>query len=170
MLLIIIIITTAFIIVAAKVSGKEPNFFGYEMKTVLSGSMEPELQTGSIIIIEQTDKNKLKAGDIITFATKENILVTHRIIESTESGYITKGDSNNGVDINPVTPKNIIGKYSGVTIPYVGYVMFFVNTKLGGLLLLIIPGIYLIGISLINIRRSTKQEEKNIKETIVNKE
>lgn len=155
--IIIVLIIIAFTIVSAKVKGQDPSFLGYQIKAVLSGSMEPEIQTGSIIIIEQTHEDLLKVGDVVTFLTKENILVTHRIVEKEENTYITKGDNNNGNDVEPVLSQNIIGKYTGITIPYIGYIMVFANSKLGSALLLILPGIYLIGCSFVMIWRSFKQ-------------
>lgn len=166
--LFIVVVLTVFMIVSSKVSGEEPSLFGYQIKTVLSGSMEPKIQTGSIIFIQQTEKNDLLIeGDVITFLTEENILVTHRIIEVKGNDYITKGDSNNGIDIHPVLLQNIIGKYTGITIPYIGYVMGFANTKLGSALLLILPGLYLIGYSFIIIGRPSREIENPTKKEII---
>src|SRR5699024_10064207 len=124
--LFITLIFSIFIIVSSKTSGEEPNFFGYQLKTVLSGSMEPEFKTGSIIAIRLTDVNdQFTKNEIITFRTKENIRVTHRIVDVQGNEYITKGDSNDGADVEPVLSQNIIGKYTGFTIPYIGYAMNF---------------------------------------------
>lgn len=167
--LFIVFVILACMIVFAKVSGQEPNFFGYQMKTVLSGSMEPSIETGSIIFIEQTEIDApLKEGDVITFQTDENILVTHRIVEANGEEYITKGDNNNGIDVNPVLAQHVIGKYTGWTIPYLGYLLGYANTKLGSALMLILPGLFLIGYAFITIGRSLKQVENSVnKETIV---
>lgn len=149
-----IFVTTIFIFLTlivcmvaySKVAGEQPNVFGYELKTVLSGSMEPVLQTGSVIVVRQTDhEEKFKKGDVVTFQTKERMLVTHRIIEVDGNEYITKGDNNNGADINPVHEQNIVGKFAGITIPYAGYVMNFANSKSGSTFMLIIPGFLLLG-------------------------
>lgn len=157
--LIIVTVILAFTIVSAKVSGKDPSVFGYQIKTVLSGSMEPEIQTGSIILNKKTNSETLKEGDVVTFLTEENILVTHRIIEVVGNEYITKGDNNSGKDVQPILPQNITGKYTGITIPYVGYVLNFANTNVGSALLLVLPGLYLVGYSIRIITRSLKQVE-----------
>src|SRR5699024_10647649 len=98
----IVLIFLAFIVgmvAVSKVSGQQPNVFGYELKTVLSGSMEPLIQTGSVIVVRQTDgTDHFQEGDIVTFVTEEKLLVTHRIIEVEGAEYITKGDNNNGPD------------------------------------------------------------------------
>lgn len=156
--LFITLIFSIFLIVSSKASGEEPNFFGYQLKTVLSGSMEPKFKTGSIIAIRLTDVNdQFNKNEIITFRTKENILVTHRIVDVQGNEYITKGDSNDGADVEPVLSQNIIGKYTGFTIPYIGYAMNFANSKLGSALLLIIPGLYLIGYSIYTISLAFRQ-------------
>lgn len=160
--LLIVTVIVAFTIVSAKVSGKEPSIFGYEIKIVLSGSMEPEIKTGSIILNKKVNNDAFKEGEIVTFLTEENILVTHRIIEVVGSEYITKGDNNSGKDVQPILSQNITGKYTGVTIPYLGYVLSFANTKLGSALLLVIPGLYLVGYSVLLITRSLRQAESKI--------
>lgn len=166
--LFLIVVLTVFMIVSSKLSGEEPNLFGYQMKTVLSGSMEPKIQTGSIIFIQQFEKDEiLTEGDVITFLTEEDILVTHRIIEINGNEFITKGDNNNGNDIKPVLSQNIIGKYTGITIPFIGYGMGFAKTKLGSALLLILPGLYLIGYSFIIIGRLSREIEDTKNDEII---
>ena len=72
--------------------------------------MQPELAIGEVIIIIQ--KDNYKRGDIISFYTKENsmVTITHRIIEENSKGFITKGDANNMADEGIVKKENIQGK------------------------------------------------------------
>lgn len=77
--------------------------------------------------------------------------------------YETKGDNNNGPDLKPVLAENVIGKYGNITVPYVGYLLNYANSKAGAALLLIIPGICLLGYSAISIFsaiRSIDSEKK----------
>src|SRR5690606_2260944 len=124
-----------FLVVASRASGGEPTILGYQLKTVLSGSMEPGIQTGSIILIELADeKTNFEKGDVITYLEpQQNILITHRIEEVQLNGarYITKGDNNNAPDQQPVLAENIVGEYVNITIPYVGYVFQFVSSGQG---------------------------------------
>ena len=63
---------------------------------VLTGSMEPTIKSGEMIIIkEQTDYN---VDDIVTYKEDRNFFVTHRIINKYEDKYETKGDNNNLID------------------------------------------------------------------------
>ena len=143
-ILMVLLISVASVMVISKVSGGEPQLFGYQLKTVLSGSMEPGIQTGSIIAVKLAeDKTSFKEGDVITFFQEENLLITHRITEVVQGGdsvlYRTKGDNNNAEDMNAVLPDNVVAIYTGVTVPYVGYFINFSQSKNGALLLLI-PG------------------------------
>lgn len=147
-ILMILLISVATVVVISKASGGEPEFFGYQLKTVLSGSMEPGIQTGSIIAVEKAVvKTGFEKGDVITFKAEEDMLITHRITEVVRTGdsvlYRTKGDNNNAEDMNPVLSDNVVAKYTGFTLPYVGYFINFTQSKNGALLLLI-PGFLLL--------------------------
>src|SRR3990167_1204642 len=73
----------------------------YQIKIVKSGSMEPDIKVGSIVVIKplstSSGQASYKEGDVVTFGkdTKTNIPTTHRIIGSrAEQGVIfftTKG-------------------------------------------------------------------------------
>src|SRR5699024_10311174 len=165
-LLFIVLLLTLFLVISTKASGGEPNLFGYQLKAVLSGSMEPEIQTGSIISIKEVDDpTAFQKDDVITYITEEDVLVTHRVMEVQQDGevYVTKGDANDAADITPVMADNIVGSYTGFTIPYVGYVMNFANTNEGAALLLIIPGVLLLGYSVITIWRAFREIDKEKK-------
>lgn len=118
---------------------------GLKPAVIKSGSMEPMLSRGSLILVKPTPADQLKVGDVITFGnpnTRDGNTVTHRIttIQNTEKGtvFITKGDNNDARD-----PWNLqLEKDAGVLrhdVPYVGHLSFFVHSKLGYGMLLIIP-------------------------------
>lgn len=76
---------------------------GYKMYIVMTGSMEPAINTGDLIIGKVPSESNIKEGDIVTFYSKgKSASVTHRIIEQIEKDgkiyYKTKGDNNNSVD------------------------------------------------------------------------
>lgn len=147
-------------VIVLKISGDDANIFGYQLKTVLSGSMDPTFETGSVITLKTGgDMTRFQEDDVITYYMEDDVLVTHRIIEVKNGGkqYITKGDANDGADLTPVLQENIVGMYTGLTVPYVGYLFTFANTNEGAALLLIIPGIFFLGYSIIIIRRTVKQ-------------
>ncbi|WP_340084154.1 signal peptidase I [Siminovitchia sp. FSL H7-0308] len=158
--LILLILAIVLLNVAiSKASGKNPSIFGYEMKAVLSGSMEPGIKTGSIILMKQKSQgDQYKKGDVITFITKENLLITHRIEEVHAKGryFTTKGDNNNGPDLDPVYIENIIAQYTGVAIPYAGYMFKWTDSSLGAALILFLPGILLIGYGFLTVWRTVR--------------
>jgi signal peptidase I len=173
--LFLLLIFMIFVVVSSKASGGEPNFLGYQLKTVLSGSMEPTFKTGSIIAVKPVeDSNKLIKGDIITFKESQDILITHRIIDVVKDGekiiYKTKGDNNEDQDTQPVLPQNVVAKYSGFTIPHVGYFLDFAKSKNGAALLLILPGLLLLLYSGLTIFKALKELDhhgkgKDVQET-----
>ena len=95
---------------------------------IVSGSMEPELPVGSVCLVDCQQKEP-EIGDIISYKAKDTI-ISHRVIEKTDDGYITKGDSNSVADPGVVKPKQIFGTVI-CCIPKVGYVIMFLRTIKG---------------------------------------
>lgn len=85
---------------------------------VMSGSMEPTIPTGSIVVVDGRKKER-KQGDVITYR-RGNMVVTHRIVEKREEGYCTKGDSNEEEDTGIVSEGQVIGNVITV-LPWIGY-------------------------------------------------
>ena len=89
-------------------TGKDyPNYFGYTIFEVASGSMEPTLYTNDVILI-RLKRDKLKKDDIIAF-NGENAIITHRILFIDGDTLTVKGDNNNTIDM-PIKRKDVIGK------------------------------------------------------------
>ena len=109
---------------------------GFQVFTVLSGSMEPTYHVGSLIYVKEVDPADIKIGDPITFVLNENLVVaTHRVvdIDIDEEGiirYHTKGDANESEDGGTVHQGNLLGK-PVFTIPYLGYVANFMQNPPG---------------------------------------
>lgn len=102
--------------------------FGYRPVVVTSGSMEPSVRTGDVVITKPVDVGD-EVGDqtVIDFddpATMDRRL--HRVIEVTDSGYRTKGDANATVDPQEVPPDHVHGA-GFVLAPFVGYVPLWVQ-------------------------------------------
>lgn len=119
------LITTAALIISAgciyivaheRLTGKMTFLCGYKLVYIESGSMEPAIKTGSVIVIRQAEYSDIKSGDIITFETPEGY-VTHRFVgEDTEAEkqgkayLITKGDANRIEDIERIEPAAVKGR------------------------------------------------------------
>lgn len=119
----------------------------YRILTVLSGSMEPAIHTGSVVIVKP--ENDYKIGDVITFGeiSKTKIPTTHRIkdikVSEGRNVYITKGDANNAEDNGEVLQEDVKGKVL-FSIPWVGYVLNFVKQPVGFAVVIIIPSVLII--------------------------
>lgn len=91
----------------------------------MSGSMEPEIKTGSICFVNtRASFYQVEEGDVIAFQTPSGTLVTHRVIGTEEQGRIlvTKGDNNDVEDGATTTVENFRGE-TVFSIPYLGYAL-----------------------------------------------
>jgi len=115
----------------------------YKILIVQSGSMEPAIHTGSIVVTKP--EAHYQVGDIITFGTisKTKAPTTHRIYSIDNGKYITKGDANEDPDMSPITANKIIGKVL-FSVPYIGYLIDFARRPLGFMLIIGLPALLLI--------------------------
>ncbi len=119
----------------------------YKIKIVQSGSMEPGIPTGSIVVIRPNAAYVI--GDVITFGkdTKKDIPTTHRIMElRTQEGnyfYTTKGDANNAPDAQEVAANSVIGKVL-FHVPFVGFLLDFAKKPIGFVVLIVLPAAMII--------------------------
>jgi len=119
---------------ASRIAGNAvPMPFGVGAAVVLSGSMEPALSTGDLLIISET--NDYAVGDVIVFQ-EGRIAVTHRIINMTQEHVITQGDANNTPD-TPITREQIKGEVI-LAIPLVGYLVNAIKSPVGTLLIILL--------------------------------
>lgn len=137
-----------------------------EMKIVQSGSMEPAIHTGSIVVIQPA--NEYGVGDVITFGedTKVQVPTTHRItsvrLEGNTTYFTTKGDANEEADTNEVAKGDVIGRVL-FSVPYLGYLIDFSKKPIGFILLIVIPAILIILYELLGIYEEIKKhaQKKN---------
>lgn len=135
----IVVILTTF---NAKKTGSVPSIGGYKILNVLTGSMNPTFDAGSMIIIKETPENEIKEGDIITynFDGSTNI-VTHRVVEiiqgSDGNEYITRGDANNANDPNAIKYKNVEGVVIK-SMPKVGEVVQYIGENIVVIIIVIL--------------------------------
>lgn len=136
----------------------------WRLMTVLSGSMEPTISTGSIVIVKNTEE--YRPGDIISFNTDKfsDVSTTHRIedmrVESGVPIYITKGDANDAQDTEEVLGRDIIGRVV-FRVPILGYVTNFVKKPFGFLLVILIPAVYIVFEELRKVYREIKRIKKD---------
>ena len=111
---------------------------------VSTGSMEPTIKSGSVVL-SSLELDEINKGDIIVFTSPENqeITIVHRIMNIENDEYITKGDNNDNEDDWTVFKKDIKGEVF-LTIPYLGYAIDWMKTPLGFIVILVIPALLFI--------------------------
>ena len=125
LLIAMLICNGALIWQAVTVREKTPSLFGWKAYVILSGSMEPQLQVGDLVIVKETEN--VQVGDIISYR-QGNSVVTHRVCQINETGYITKGDANNAYDPQSVPFCAIEGKMQ-CWVPLVGKAVLLLQNK-----------------------------------------
>ena len=113
-----------------------PKILGFSEVIVISGSMQPAIEAGDLIIIkEQAEYEK---SDIVTYR-KDLDLITHRIVDVDQSGVVTKGDANSVSD-DPISPSDIEGKVV-LRLPGAGNMILLLKKPTG---ILAVSGIVLL--------------------------
>ena len=139
-----------------------PQTVGAEQSyVVLSGSMEPAMSPGDVIIVNGVSAASIQEGEVITYTGGDGKTpTTHRVQEVVEQdsgvAFRTKGDANEDPDSQLVTPGQVEGKVMSVggylfVIPYIGYVIQFMQTTVGFVALFVVPIALLVVSELWNI-------------------
>jgi signal peptidase len=111
---------------------------------VLSGSMEPAISPGDVVVVDAVPADAIAVGDVITFRSPgSDVPVTHRVIDVTEGpegqrAFVTQGDANEDPDLRTVTGDAVVGRVI-VTMPYVGQVVQFADSPVGFVALVLVP-------------------------------
>lgn len=142
------LICLMFYVISSKIAEKKEKTPLFGFYTIISPSMEPNINVYDVVLVKKTNINKLKKGDVITFYSTNNYFgdtpITHRIANIDDrTSIIVKGDHNEKADNEKVIPKNIIGKVI-LVIPSLGKLQFFLASKSGFIIAIIIPAIVII--------------------------
>ena len=163
----IVTLLGALVVVVLLVSTLGPRVLPYRTFTVLSGSMEPTIPVGSLIVDRPVDASELAAGDVVTFHPPGHgdKLVSHRVVrvEETDKGrfLVTRGDAN-GVNDDWRIPAEGPGLKYAMHVPYLGYIVGGLLTPFGRLVALTLASLWLGGMLLWSIwkpRRDLVPEE-----------
>ena len=159
-LLVLCVFTGALVFASATL----PSLFGLKSMVVSSGSMEPAIRTGDAVLIRPVvDTSIIGLADVITFSPySAQGMVTHRVIEITQidggTYFRTQGDANDTPDANLAPADSVFGKVS-LTLPRVGYLLYFASTLWGKLLLIGVPLIILMAQEVGGLLRSKAPSE-----------
>lgn len=153
----ILLYNTTIIIKSIVYPDKTPSFFGIKTYTIISGSMQPELNIGDVIIVKETNDLELNIGDIISYRSGQSI-VTHRIhkinYKNGRKYYITKGDYNNVEDSITITIDSIEGKVVN-KLSGIGNITLLLQNKYSIIAITMLFFIYLL------LKKNKKEDLKN---------
>lgn len=132
-----------------------PRFFGYTPYVILSGSMEPQIPTGSLTYINTKDKTP-EINDIVGYQLNEDVTVIHRVIaaDPDTGSYITKGDANQSADTALVEQNQILGTWV-LSVRNAGYILAVFETPVVEIGPTSIPGPILILIGFVILLNTT---------------
>lgn len=106
---------------------------GLKPYVIVSGSMEPAIQTGSLVFAEPELSDAVKSGDAVAYKLTDGPVVVHRLVEVADDGtYLMKGDANGAADMETVDPSQVIGPVSRV-VPKAGYLAQYLMRTDGGI-------------------------------------
>ncbi|MDD6225698.1 MAG: signal peptidase I [bacterium] len=164
-ILILLVVLIAFIMFM-RISGKTPNIAGYMVFRVSTGSMEPDLMVGDVILSKSVDNPEdLKIGDVVTYqgivGNYKDKLITHEIVQEPyyDNGtcyVVTQGIANYESD-PPVSTENIVG-IMVTKIPFINNIYNFFITP-GGLLTAILLILLAFSGEFYNIYKMSRQKE-----------
>lgn len=135
-----------------------PALVGGRSLTVMSGSMEPALGVGDVVINSRVSPADVRIGDIVTFTDPEGTgkLITHRVrrvrISDGTAHVVTKGDRTNAVERWDVPASGSFGRVE-FRVPLLGFLVFWLHGPLARLGLIVIPALLLAGFELWRIWR-----------------
>ena len=104
-----------------------PSFWGHKPLVVISGSMEPTLQVGGLLYYHEENLDNFKKDDILVYKFRNHI-ISHRVVEKLDDGFITKGDANKSYDSDIIDNSRVLGKGTNWCISYLGLYADFIYT------------------------------------------
>lgn len=109
----IVAMLTAWVVIASSIGGWHP-------VVVTGGSMSPSLSPGDVVLVGDIDERRAQ-GAVITFSdpADPDQLITHRVFEVTDHGYVTKGDANATPDLGVVAGDQVQGA-ARLVVPFIG--------------------------------------------------
>ena len=139
-----------------------PMPFGGRALTVMSGSMEPAVQTGDVVVMRSVSPLALRLGDVVTFRDPHNgrRLITHRVrdirIGGGEARLVTKGDANNTAEEWVVPADGTVGLVT-FRLPKLGYALHWLGHPFARIAVVVLPALLLAAHELRRIWRTREE-------------
>lgn len=117
-----------------------PPIFGWRQMVISSGSMEPAIAVGDLILVRE--QPAYRVGEVVTYRLPDGAYITHRIIALTDAGeLILQGDANNTPD-EPILPGAVVGRVERI-VPKIGNFILWLKT-VPGMLCILFAGFFTI--------------------------
>lgn len=162
----ILVLYVAFL--AAQKLSNNNSIGGFRVFTIITGSMEPELQVGDVILVQEKTFEDLKLKDVITYESKEHgtdgMIITHRIIDidNATKKIITKGDAND-IEDPAIDSSQVFGKVT-YKFTLISLLTKLIRNKYGFYFLIFVPLVLVIFLEIADFVTQPKEEEEEIKE------
>jgi signal peptidase len=115
---------------ALLVAALVPLLLGWSATVVASGSMEPALRAGDVLVVAPIDAARVRTGQIVLVddPAHPGRLLTHRVLRRAAEGeFVLKGDANALADSTPVPPSGLRG-VGRVAVPRLGLPVLWLRT------------------------------------------
>lgn len=119
---------TVFFLLLALIVAFFAGFLPIVPVAVATGSMEPAIEVGDVVVVCPADPDTLEVGDVIRYQG-EGCTVIHRIVALEGDAFLTQGDANNAPDLRPVEREQVLGRVV-CTIPKAGKLTLWLHEKL----------------------------------------
>lgn len=169
-LLVVFVVILCLIVLSQRFFSGNRSFFGYRMFNIITSSMQPELKVGDIILVKETDYDKIKIGDNVTYkGMSQDVngkIITHKvkniIDEDGKKIFYTKGINTETVD--PAVYEDQI--YGVVQYKFVilSFIHSIITTTVGFILFIVLPLVYILIMEIKNMVEEKKKAE--LKESI----
>lgn len=144
-------------LISIEAADRLPVVGDYEPMIVQSGSMEPGMAVGGIVLVDKSIAPvDIDVGDVITFRTPQQqsqklSYTTHRVTavdyENDKRVYETKGDANEDIDSWVVPADSVLGQ-EVFSVPYLGYFVRYVKSPMGFMAVVVFPALIVIAMEL----------------------
>lgn len=155
---IVLILVSVFVLLSVVLTpaGQVPQVLGYSVFRVMTGSMEPEIRSDSLLVVKKTPPEDIAPGDVISFFSPDPMLEgavnTHRVVrvekENGRTQFITKGDANVIEDTYPTDASALVGRVVfqsyglGKTVSLLSNPLVFGSIILLPLLIILLMNLY----------------------------
>jgi signal peptidase len=134
-----------------------PAWLDLDLRAVASGSMEPKIPLGSVVVIQPVEAASIQLGQVVTYRSPEMpaVVVTHRVVEVVlpeggEAVFRTQGDANDEPDLELIAGSDVLGRVL-FHLPYLGILSQFVRTRQGWAILVLLPAGMIILMEVVSI-------------------